>query len=775
MNLIGLMPAKNEQWVLKASAEAALKWLDGLVILNHASTDGTQAIIDELFAKYGCFGDRLEARHGTYPGRVWVLNHVDPNWTEMEHRQAMLECARRVGATHIAIVDADEILTGNLLGSVRDFVGDLEVGQILQFPLYNLRGSLDHYHETGLWGNRIVTVAFKDDPRLNWSGDTFHHREPMGIENLHAIRPVPQGSGGVLHLWGADLRRLQAKHALYKMTERLRWPEKPVETIDALYNLWRGPKPNDQIWRIGHVPSDWWEAHGKLKGLIKLEEEPWQEAECKSLYQKHGAFAFRGLDLFGCAENTYIRQDQAPAFSLCHATARLDSWQKAAQAWRDKCDNPDKVEYILAVDEGTNVGPLIEQLPFPNSRIVVNTKRRCSVDAWNEAAKASTGKFLINVADDLRPCNHWDAELLRAIPNLNQPCVLDVDTGGAAAGLLPFSFLTRKYLEHLTDAYGYEGGFFYPAYRGMYCDTEFTDLVRRDGILINARHLYFEHLHPFFQKGEMDATYHRQNAPEEYSYGKMIYDQRMETLGLSGIANEVKRFVMAVCLMGETFRYEWVSRWTELYAHFIQNWIVLPLFGYCSNVYLSRMTMAAAIEQYQVQSHLILWIDDDNLPTLHQVNQLIADLNEHPEADAVAGWCWINRGMPEAPRWGISCGDWDENGVPQEFDHAEFMAGSEDVKQVGWSGFPVVVMRRDLLTRAGGKDAFMPVLNEKHPNGFTGEDTGFWLHARNADCKVFVDRRVRVAHLKVRDDVPARPEDVTPKARLAGVNSGEGE
>jgi len=66
-------------------------------------------------------------------------------------------------------------------------------------------------------------------------------------------------------------------------------------------------------------------------------------------------------------------------------------------------------------------------------------------------------------------------------------------------------------------------------------------------------------------------------------------------------------------------------------------------------------------------------------------------------------------------------------------------------------------------------------LNEKHPNGFTGEDTGFWLHARNAGCKVFVDRRVRVAHLKVRDDVPARPEDVTPKARLAGVNSGEGE
>ena len=39
-----------------------------------------------------------------------------------------------------------------------------------------------------------------------------------------------------MHLWGVSEKRLVAKHALYKLTERIRWPEKPVEEIDQMYS-----------------------------------------------------------------------------------------------------------------------------------------------------------------------------------------------------------------------------------------------------------------------------------------------------------------------------------------------------------------------------------------------------------------------------------------------------------------------------------------------------------------------------------------------------------
>jgi glycosyltransferase involved in cell wall biosynthesis len=752
MNLVGLMPVRNEAWVLRAAAEVALGWLDAIVILNHASTDESEEIIDSLYREY--------------PGRVWSIKIVDPAWDEMQHRQTMLECARRVGATHIAIVDADEIMTADIVGRVRNWVESLQTGEVLQLPLYNLRGSLDHYHDSGLWGKRYVSLAFKDDPRLNWSGDQLHHREPMGL-GLRAIPcPVAQGAGGIMHLWGADLRRLRAKHALYKMTERVRWPEKSIEGINDLYDQWKGPKGHDPVWTIARVPREWWE--GLPKTAVRLNEVPWQEEKCRSLQANYGSFMFKGLDLFGCTDTMFV--DTAPRFSLCHATARLDKWRDTALQWFQACDRPEDVEYILAVDEGTEVAPLIDQLPeFGSARIVVNTNRRCSVDAWNEAARASTGKFLINLADDLRAPEHWDTELLRAVPNVNQAYVLDVNTGGAAETLLPFSFLTRKYLERLTDQYGYEGGFFYPAYRGMYCDTEFTDLVRKDGVLINARHLYFEHVHPFFGKGEMDGVYQRQNAPEEYAFGRTIYDQRLQALGISGIVKQSTKFVMTFCMPGESFSHLFMARWTELYSHLSIDWNVLPIFAYCTNVYINRMTIWEAIRMHPIQPHLVVWVDDDNLITMSQLNQLIQDLNDHPEADIMAGWCWINRGMSRA-NWGASCGLFDEDGIGHALTADEMTEGA-DVKEVDFTGFPVVLMRGSLLEKCAANNAFRPWLSEKHPWGFAGEDVSFCHWAKAAGARIFVDRRVRVQHLKLMDHGPAAVQELT---RPAGKTSEEG-
>src|ERR1700679_1920688 len=211
-----MMLARNEAHEIGLTARAALIWCDELVVLNHASVDKTERIIAELYADYGM--------------RIRNFTLADQKWGEMEHRQEMLEAARFTGGTHFAIIDADEILTGNLLGTIRPMVEQCPAGSVLQLPFYYLRGSLTRFHSNGVWGNQLwSTVAFADDPRWHWAGDTFHHRDPMGIPAYDGYQLIEHGQGGVMHLWGVDETRLAAKVRLYKMTERVPCREKPLQ------------------------------------------------------------------------------------------------------------------------------------------------------------------------------------------------------------------------------------------------------------------------------------------------------------------------------------------------------------------------------------------------------------------------------------------------------------------------------------------------------------------------------------------------------------------
>jgi hypothetical protein len=247
------------------------------------------------------------------------LSVVDPSWDEMRHRQLMLETARERGATHIAMIDADEIVTGNLLKLnggyplIRRLVADTPIGSCLQLPLIQLRGSLDRYHSNGIWGNRWLSLAFRDNPMLSWSGDKFHSREPL-FEGGRKLKPNCQNSAGVFHLWGLSERRLRAKHALYKVTERLRWPDRSVGDIDLTYNDWRSAKDTAahypgmaryrEPWMYAAVPRSWWDPYrGELLDHLEPIDltEPWQEFETQRIVAEHGAATFKGLDLFGVA------------------------------------------------------------------------------------------------------------------------------------------------------------------------------------------------------------------------------------------------------------------------------------------------------------------------------------------------------------------------------------------------------------------------------------------------------------------------------------------
>jgi len=304
MKLGGLMPVKNEDWILGLTARAALMWCDFLVILDHASTDYTAPTISALRAEFG--------------DRVYPLRELDPVWHEMNHRQRMLDAARREGATHIVTIDADELLTGNLLTEIRPMIEGLGPGEILRLPwlattMNWLEGwAWPGYYVEGPWAGPLLTMAFKDDPRFHWSAEVrdgydFHRRHPLvkGGSESYITFNEPEWAwgekGGILHLQFMDGFRLLSKQALYQMTEVIRWPgRKTPKELAEMY----GAAVYGTIWskfKKRLCDPEWLQPYQELLGYLKLQANVpfWQFEECQRLWAEHGPEKFAGLDLFG--------------------------------------------------------------------------------------------------------------------------------------------------------------------------------------------------------------------------------------------------------------------------------------------------------------------------------------------------------------------------------------------------------------------------------------------------------------------------------------------
>lgn len=287
MKIIAIMPARNEAWVIGLSIRAALRWCDEIIVLDHASVDETPVIIATAAAEF--------------PGRVHVITEPSSEWAEMSHRQRLLDAARQLAASHVAIVDADEVLSGNLIGEIREALGRLRPGQLFQLPMRNMHRSIHQYRsDHSPFGHTITTLAFADSPELAWrdrNGYPHHQREPYGSRLGERYMPA-QVDGGVMHLQFSSWRRLLAKHALYKASERIRFPHRSVAEIDRLYSL----APDERGLAVSKAKPSWWAPYADLTGFLDIDREPWQEAEARRLVAQHGRENFSGLNLFGVVE-----------------------------------------------------------------------------------------------------------------------------------------------------------------------------------------------------------------------------------------------------------------------------------------------------------------------------------------------------------------------------------------------------------------------------------------------------------------------------------------
>jgi hypothetical protein len=210
-----------------------------------------------------------------------------------------------------------------------------------------------------------------------------------------------------------------------------------------------------------------------------------------------------------------------PKFSLCYTSARPQAVEPALKRWLERTAHPEQVEVVLSYDRG-NAAMAHACAAVKGARVVENTGPANCVAGWNAAAQAATGDVLIMLADDWLPLNRWDEALVHCAPDgwwMKEHEVWITD--GYNTDLLTLTIITRRRYER----FGYV---FYPGYKSLFSDTEHTALAKADHVIIDARNLLFEHLHPDCKKRQRDEVDLVHASADRWRFGEDLFNFRRE-------------------------------------------------------------------------------------------------------------------------------------------------------------------------------------------------------------------------------------------------------
>jgi len=212
-----------------------------------------------------------------------------------------------------------------------------------------------------------------------------------------------------------------------------------------------------------------------------------------------------------------------PIFSLLYTTVRANLIVPVMQDWIKKAAKPNDLEIVVTTD-GPDVKckAVMEELP-KDSRIkwfVQDTPPFDCNRGWNLAAEKATGKIFIAISDDFLPPEKWDEKLLALEPKTwpDEDWAIHVEDG-YVHNIMVLPIITRLRYER----FGY---LYYPAYSSMFNDTELTEVAYREGRVIDAKHLLFEHMHPDCGKRQRDNADLTHASKERWNHGETLFKFR---------------------------------------------------------------------------------------------------------------------------------------------------------------------------------------------------------------------------------------------------------
>lgn len=229
---------------------------------------------------------------------------------------------------------------------------------------------------------------------------------------------------------------------------------------------------------------------------------------------------------------------------------RSDNFFRALDLYQNMAEEPEKLRVQVTIDDDDpdmTAPDVLERLAGYPRLVLTRGRSSSKIHAINRDLILEGWDILLLASDDMIPVEKGYDNVIRTRMREHYP---DTDgvlwfNDGNRADLNTLSILGRRFY----DRFGY---IYYPGYRSLYCDKEFTLVADRLGRQTYFDQVIIRHEHPSYGYGDMDAI-HRDNKRNKDPDYRLFLRRRARRFdmghplsnGLRGLAFDTKRLLKA--------------------------------------------------------------------------------------------------------------------------------------------------------------------------------------------------------------------------------------
>jgi glycosyltransferase involved in cell wall biosynthesis len=279
MQMIALMPVRNEAWMVERTLRTLATFCDRIIVADQQSADGTP----EILARFAPKVEIIDNPSNTHSTRI---------------RWRLLEAARDHGGNNFLLfTDADEILSANLLEEdVLDYCVSLKPGTAILLELVNLwRSPVLWRHDGSVWSGRWIEIGFRDDRNLKYGpleATLDHNKRIPACQDIRRIDKVK-----LLHFQFVIFERMRSKQRWYRALEAVNYGIEQAEAINYYYRVTR----DERRVQLEPIKPEWTAGWQKMGiDLESFEEAPlyWYDVEVLRYFKEKGPAFFAAVDLW---------------------------------------------------------------------------------------------------------------------------------------------------------------------------------------------------------------------------------------------------------------------------------------------------------------------------------------------------------------------------------------------------------------------------------------------------------------------------------------------
>lgn len=275
MNIIALLPFKNEAWALPSYLSSVSKIADQIIALDDQSRDESASVLRDAGARI--------VRYDFGSEKVVNMSR---------RRNALLTEGRKAKGTHFIWLDADETFSANFITNARSVISGLRPGQKLAMRWVHA------WKDTNSMNTDPVSpfgVIWKDFVVCDDKRSTFEDRflsEARTPGPHHGLINLPESEGVVIHWQFSRWEITQYKQALYRCLELIEG-SRSARRINHTYSI----TLDRSDLMTGPIPTAWTQGLA-IPAVTDGNDTSFYEDQILSLFKTYGIVTFEPLEIW---------------------------------------------------------------------------------------------------------------------------------------------------------------------------------------------------------------------------------------------------------------------------------------------------------------------------------------------------------------------------------------------------------------------------------------------------------------------------------------------